>query len=83
MGFALSKEQPRCWRSPAFGHADDLVQRDILIQVVKYLPDHDRVFNTSNDVHGRTNAAGAGMRRRGDPDVSTAFTAAFDVDKVN
>jgi len=45
----------------------------------EYLADYHRVFDAGNDVHGRTNAVGAGMRRNGDPDVATAFTAGFDI----
>ena len=51
--------------------------RDDPVQVGEYLLDHHRVFNTGNDVHGRTNAAGAWMRRSGDLDGTTAFTARF------
>ena len=47
------------------------------MQVLEYLPDHCWIFNTGDDVHGRTNAAGAGMRRSGDLDRATAFAAGF------
>ncbi|MCH8227916.1 MAG: hypothetical protein IIC63_05835, partial [Proteobacteria bacterium] len=46
----------------------------------EYFLDHHRVFNTGYDVHGRTNAAGAWMRRSGDLDGTTAFTARFNID---
>jgi hypothetical protein len=38
----------------------------------EYLFDHLRVFNTGNDMHGRTNAASAWMRMSGDFDLATA-----------
>ena len=34
--------------------------------MVQYLPDDRWIFNAGNDVHGRTNAAGAWMRRSGE-----------------
>jgi len=51
--------------------------------VSEYLLNNCRVFDTSDDVHGRTNAVGAWMRRNGDPDITTTFTAGFYVNKVN
>jgi len=45
----------------------------------KYSPDHCRIFNAGDDVHGSTNAAGAGMRRSGNPGITTALNAGFSI----
>ena len=38
------------------------------------------VFHTSDDMHGRINAAGAGTRRSGDLDWPYAFLADLNID---
>jgi hypothetical protein len=43
-GLFPSDEQSRCWWSPTFRQASDLLQGNILIQMGKYFSDHDRVY---------------------------------------
>ena len=47
--------------------------------MVQYLPDDYGIVNAGNDVHGRTNAVGAWMRRNGNPGRTTADSAGFHV----
>ena len=47
--------------------------------MVQYLADNRGVLDTSDDVHGRTNAVGAWMRRNGHPGRTTADPAGFHV----
>ena len=48
--------------------------------MLKYFLNGHRVFHTSDDMHGRINAAGAGMRRSGDLHWPLAFLTDLDVD---
>ncbi len=45
----------------------------------EYLLDDHRIFNAGDDVHGRTNAAGARMRKSGHFDAATTGTARLNV----
>ena len=49
IGFTPSSKQPRCWRGPGFRQQVCSGWSHFFIQVSEYLPDHLRVFNTSND----------------------------------
>jgi hypothetical protein len=54
-----------------------------IIQMIPYLLDHHRVFNTGDDLHGRTNAAGAWMRKIGHLNPATALIAHFYINIGN
>ena len=47
--FTPSNKQPRCWRGPGFRQQAGSGWSHFFIQMSEYLPDHLRVFNTSND----------------------------------
>jgi len=47
--FMPSGKQSCCWRGPGFRHQVCSGWSHHFIQVSEYLPDHNRVFNTSND----------------------------------
>ena len=76
MGFF---KQASLWRGLAFRQSAHACRGYLFLRVSEYLLDHNWVFNTGDDVHGRTNAAGAGMRRSGDLDRTAAFTAGFNI----
>ena len=83
IGFILSNDQVHCRRSPAIRQQCCCCGSCIVIQVSEYLLNNCWVFDTGNDVHGSTNAVGAGMRRNGNLDIATAFATSLNVDKVN
>ena len=62
---------------PAFRQPAQSCQGYFFLQVSEYLLDHHRIFNTGDDVHGRTNAVGAEMCRNGDLDGAAAFAVGF------
>ena len=43
----------------------------------EYFPNNCWVFDTGNDVHGSTNAVGAGMRRNGNLYIATTFATSL------
>jgi len=47
--FMPSSKQPCCWRGPGFRYQICSGWSHLFIQVSEYLPDHNGVFNTSND----------------------------------
>jgi len=72
-------EQFGQWRGSAFWQQGGHSRRCLAIKVSKYFHDDRGAFNTGDDVHGCINAVGAGMRRNGDPDITTALIASFDI----
>ncbi len=82
MGGSLtfSRTSPLGTRCPAFGQQWGCYGKGFFIQVGEYLLDDHRIFNAGDDVHGRTNAASARMRKSGHFDATAAGTARFDVD---
>ena len=65
--------------SPAFRQQAGSGRSRFRIQVSKDFPDHRRVFNTGDDVQGRTNAAGAWMRKSGHFDRTATLATDFNV----
>jgi hypothetical protein len=53
-------EQAGLWRRTRMGDQYPCIQWRLLLQMVQYFLDDHRIFDTSNDVHERTNAVGAG-----------------------
>jgi hypothetical protein len=76
---AVLAEQKGLWRCTSIGDLYPCIQRRFLLQMVQYLPDDHGVFDTSNDVHGRTNAVGAWMLRNSHLRATTAGPAGFNV----
>ena len=72
-------QQVNLWWSPAFRQQACCYRSYFVLQVSKYFLNDGRVFDTGNDVHGRTNAAGAWMRRSGDLHGTATFIANLNI----